>query len=99
MLLSMLCLPYAQTAYPFIVKTTASDMRLGSIWRQKKCDSERAECAKGHGGYGKRKFFVKHILYLVSMGVKWEWGIYVKEKICVAIARRIRGILHYFICR
>ena len=83
MLLGMLCLPCAQTAYPFIVKTKASDMRLGSMRRRKKCDSERAECAKGRGGYGKREFFEKHFLYLVSTGVNWEWGIYVEEKVCV----------------
>jgi len=54
MLLGMLSLQCAQTAYPLIIKIKASDMRLGLIQRRK----ERVECAKGRGGYGEFFFFL-----------------------------------------
>ena len=38
--------PITSVAYPFIVRTKTSDMRLGSIQRGKECESERVGCGK-----------------------------------------------------
>ena len=56
MLCGMICLCIA---YPFIVRTMPSDMRLEPIQRRKEYDSKRVGCAKGwmRRGYGRRDFF------------------------------------------